>query len=482
MKLDALLVDILDAPAIADQIEITSVTADSRYVAPGSLFAALPGNRLDGSRFVPDAISAGAAAVLTGMTSNVGVSDVPVIRADDPRRVLALLAARFYARQPENIVAVTGTSGKSSVADFVRQIFSALGRPSASIGTLGVIKPDGSVYGSLTTPDPVTLHMELAALADEGVTHLAFEASSHGLDQRRLDGVQLKAAAFTNLGRDHLDYHSTVDDYLFAKQRLFDVLLPIDGCAIIDVDRPEADVIVDVCKRRALQMIRIGTGAAADMRLHTLVPESFGQRLSISFAGATFDVLLPLIGRYQASNAMLAAGLALAVGEQPDAVFAAMNVLQGVRGRLEVVSNINGATVVIDYAHKPDALDAALDALRPFVTGKLLCVFGCGGDRDRGKRPIMGRISAKKADLTIVTDDNPRSEDPAAIRAEILSKSPGAIEIGDRYEAIGYAMMQLGPGDVLLIAGKGHETGQIIGDRVLPFSDHDAVEAVSLEL
>lgn len=475
MKLDALLADILDAPAAADQIEITSLTADSRYVALGSLFAALPGNLVDGARFVPDAISAGAAAVLTGMTSNVGVSDVPEIRADDPRRVLALLAARFYDRQPENIVAVTGTSGKSSVADFVRQIFSALGRQSASIGTLGVIKPDGSVYGSLTTPDPVTLHMELAALADEGVTHLAFEASSHGLDQRRLDGVRLKAAAFTNLGRDHLDYHSTVEDYLFAKQRLFDVLLPVDGCAIIDVDRPEADVIVDVCKRRALQMIRIGTGAAADMRLRTLVPESFGQRLSISFNGTTFDVLLPLIGRYQASNAMVAAGLALAVGEQPDAVFAAMNVLQGVRGRLEVVSNINGATIVIDYAHKPDALDAALDALRPFVTGKLLCVFGCGGDRDRGKRPIMGRISAKKADLTIVTDDNPRSEDPAAIRAEILSQSPGAIEIGDRYEAIGYAMMQLGPGDVLLIAGKGHETGQIIGDRVLPFSDHDAV-------
>ena len=482
MKLDAMLAAILDAPAIAGQIEITSVTADSRYVAPGSLFAALPGSQVDGARFVPAAVEAGAAAILTGLTSDVGSPDVPVLRAQDPRRALALLAARFYGRQPENIVAVTGTSGKTSVADFSRQIFTALGRQSASIGTIGIIKPDGSVYGSLTTPDPVTLHLELASLADQGVTHLAFEASSHGLDQRRLDGVDIKAAAFTNLGRDHLDYHPTVEDYFRAKQRLFDVLLPDDGCAVINSDQPDARAIVDICNRRALRTIHVGTGDASDLQLVGQQPEEFGQRLSIVYGGETFDVSLPLIGRYQGSNAMLAAGLALAVGEQPDAVFAAMNVLQGVRGRLEVVSNINGATVVVDYAHKPDALEAALDALRPFVTGKLVCVFGCGGDRDRGKRPIMGRISAEKADVTIVTDDNPRSENPAAVRAEILNQCPGATEIGDRYEAIGHAMMQLGPGDVLLIAGKGHETGQIIGDQVLPFSDHDAVEAVSLEI
>ncbi|MFT7575382.1 MAG: UDP-N-acetylmuramoyl-L-alanyl-D-glutamate--2,6-diaminopimelate ligase [Alphaproteobacteria bacterium] len=482
MKLDAMLDGILPAPAEADQIEITSVTADSRYVAPGSLFAALPGSQIDGAKFVPDAVEAGASAILTGLKSDIGNLEVPVVRVADPRRILALLAARFYARQPENIVAVTGTSGKTSVADFTRQIFSALGRQSASVGTIGIIKPDGSVYGSLTTPDPVTLHMELAVLADEGVTHLAFEASSHGLDQRRLDGVEIKAAAFTNLGRDHLDYHPTIEQYFQSKQRLFDALLPGSGCAVINIDLPESEAITDICERRGLQMIRVGSGEVAEMWLRAQEPDDFGQRLSIDYGGASYEVTLPLIGRYQGSNAMLAAGLALAIGEQPESVFAAMNVLQGVRGRLEVVSNIRGATVVVDYAHKPDALDAALDALRPFVGGKLISVFGCGGDRDRGKRPIMGEISANKADLTIVTDDNPRSEEPATVRAEILAACPDAVEIGDRYEAIAYAMMQLAPGDVLLIAGKGHETGQIIGDQVLPFSDHDAVEAVSLEL
>lgn len=482
MKLDAMLDGILAAPAEANQIEITSVTADSRYVTPGSLFAALPGSRLDGARFVPEAIEAGASAILTGLKSEIFEIDVPVLRAEDPRRVLALVAARFYARQPENIVAVTGTSGKTSVADFARQIFAALGRQSASVGTIGIIKPDGSVYGSLTTPDPVTLHMELATLADEGITHLAFEASSHGLDQRRLDGVVLKAAAFTNLGRDHLDYHATVEDYFRSKLRLFDTLLPDTGCAVINLEQPHGPELVAVCKRRGLEMIGVGSDETAKMRLVAQEPVDFGQRLSIDYAGANYEVSLPLIGRYQGSNAMLAAGLAFAVGEQPEAVFAAMNVLQGVRGRLEVVSNVRGATVVIDYAHKPDALEAALDALRPFVSGRLISLFGCGGDRDRGKRPIMGGISASKADLTIVTDDNPRSEDPAAVRAEILAACPGAVEIGDRYEAIGYAITQLAPGDVLLIAGKGHETGQIIGDQVLPFSDHDAVEAVGFEL
>ncbi len=482
MKLDALLAAIVDEPAVASEIEITSVTADSRYVTPGSLFAALPGSQVDGARFVPAAVEAGAAAVLAGLNADVGDTDIPILRVQDPRRVLALLAARFYGRQPENIVAVTGTSGKTSVADFTRQIFSALGRQSASIGTIGIIKPDGSIYGSLTTPDPVSLHLELAGLADQGVSHLAFEASSHGLDQRRLDGVEIKAAAFTNLGRDHLDYHPSVEAYFHAKQRLFDVLLPDDGCAVINADTPEAQAITDICRSRGLQMIRVGVGRDNELQLTAQKPEEFGQSLTIAFGSQTFEVALPLIGRYQGSNAMLAAGLALAVGEQPASVFAAMNVLQGVRGRLEVVSNVRGATIVIDYAHKPDALEAALDALRPFVTGKLVCVFGCGGDRDRGKRPIMGEISANKADVTIVTDDNPRNEDPAAVRAEILQRCPGAIEIGDRYEAIGHAMMQLQPGDVLLIAGKGHETGQIIADQVLPFSDHDAVEAVSLEI
>lgn len=488
MKLDSMLADILDVPADADQIEIASITADSRRVAPGSLFAALPGSHVDGARFIPNAIAAGASVILTGPGADVGSLAVPVLRAADPRRVLAILASRFYDRQPAHIVAVTGTSGKSSVADFARQIFSALGRQAASIGTIGIVRPDGSVDGSLTTPDPVTLHLELAALADDGVTHLSFEASSHGLDQRRLDGVRLQAAAFTNLGRDHLDYHPTVEEYFRAKQRLFDALLPGPdedegpGCAVINIDQPNATAIIDICAQRQLRMIRVGMHADADMRLVDQQPDNFSQRLEVVYDGAAYSVLLPLIGDYQGSNAMLAAALALAVGEHPEAVFAAMNDLQGVRGRLEIVSDIHGATVVVDYAHKPDALEAALDALRPFVTGKLVCVFGCGGDRDRGKRPIMGRISADKADLTIVTDDNPRSEDPAALRAEILAECPDAIEIGDRYKAIGYAMMQLGAGDVLLIAGKGHETGQIIGDQTLPFSDQDAVAAIGLEL
>lgn len=488
MKLDAMLASLLEAPAAAGDIEITSVTADSRLVAPGSLFAALPGTHVDGATFIPAALAAGAAAILTHPAADVGAPDVPVLRTDDPRRMLALLAARFYGRQPATIVAVTGTSGKTSVADFTRQIFAALGHQSASIGTIGTIRPDGSIYGSLTTPDPVTLHLQLAELADDGVTHLAFEASSHGLDQRRLDGVELTAAAFTNLGRDHLDYHPTVEAYFAAKQRLFDVLLPGPdspsgpGTAVLHVDRPEALEVVDICRRRGLHMIRVGVDESAELRLLEQSPEAFGQRLAIAYGGARYEVELSLIGRYQGSNAAIAAGLALAAGEQPDAVFAAMRVLEGVRGRLEVVSNLRGATVVIDYAHKPDALDAALDALRPFATGRLISVFGCGGDRDRGKRPIMGAISCRKADLTIITDDNPRSESPAAIRAEILAAAPGALEIGDRYEAIAHAIMQLQPGDVLLIAGKGHETGQIIGDQTLPFSDHDAVQAVSMEL
>ncbi len=487
MRLDALLDGLLEAPADADQIEITNVTADSRHVAPGSLFAALAGSNVDGATFVPQAVEAGASAILTGLGSNVGEPGVPILRSSDPRRTLAQLTAQFYGRQPEAIVAVTGTSGKTSVADFTRQIFAALGRQAASIGTLGIVKPDGSVYGALTTPDPVTLHMELASLADEGVTHLAFEASSHGLDQRRLDGVWLHAAAFTNLGHDHLDYHASEAAYFEAKLRLFDTLLPGPdrpggpGTAVVNIDTPAGVKVVDACKARGLDVIRVGMDATADIRLLEQEPDDFGQWLTIDYSDASHEISLPLIGRYQGWNAMLAAGLAIAVGEQPGAVFAAMGVLKGVRGRLEVVSNVHGATIVIDYAHKPDALASALDALRPFVGGKLICVFGCGGDRDRAKRPVMGRIAAEKADVVIVTDDNPRSEDAAQIRREILAGCPHATEIGDRYEAIGQAMMMLGAGDVLLIAGKGHETGQIIGDQILPFSDHDAVEAVSLE-
>ncbi len=493
MKLDSMLAGLAVPPAGADKTEITNVTADSRHVGPGSLFAALAGSKADGAAFAADAVAGGAAAIITAQTSQLQGLPVPIIRVDDPRRALALLAARFYARQPETIVAVTGTSGKTSVADFARQIFTALGHASASIGTIGIIRPDGSIYGSLTTPDPVTLHLELAGLADVGVTHMAFEASSHGLDQRRLDGVAIKAAAFTNLGHDHLDYHPTVEQYFAAKRRLFDTLLPhplgadgfssgAPGTAVINSDTPEGRSLVETCNGLGLSVLRVGEVPDAELRLIAAEPAPHGQDLIIAYAGESYEVALNLIGRYQGANAMLAAGLAIAVGEPASSVFGALGVLEGVRGRLEVVSSIRGALVVIDYAHKPDALVAALDALRPFATNRLICLFGCGGDRDRAKRPVMGRIAAQKADMVVVTDDNPRSENAASIRAEIMSACPGAKEIADRYEAIGYAMMQLGPGDVLVVAGKGHETGQIIGDEVLPFSDHDAVEAVSIEL
>lgn len=475
--------DLLDAreaslPAGSEGLSIAGLTADSREVGPGVLFAALPGTRVDGRRFIPDAVAAGAAAILTIADNDVPVCDVPVVRAADPRRVLALAAARFYGLQPDVTVAVTGTSGKTSVAEFTRQIFQALGHQAASVGTIGVVKPDGGVYGSLTTPDPVTLARLLSELAGEGVSHLSFEASSHGLDQRRLDGVRLKAAAFTNLGRDHLDYHPTVADYLAAKLRLFEVLLPEDGTAVVNVDDAHASEVVDCAVRRGCRLIRVGQSEDADIRLASVVRDGFMQQMTVSYGGETFDARLRLIGDYQASNAALAAGLAIATGEAPQRVFGALEALTGVKGRLEVVGVADGAPVVVDYAHKPDALDAALKALRPFATGRLTVVFGCGGDRDRGKRAIMGQIAVSLADRVIVTDDNPRSEDPGMIRQEILGGAPGAAEIGDRADAIAAAIADVQAGDVVLIAGKGHETGQIVGNQVLPFSDHDAVAAM----
>jgi UDP-N-acetylmuramoyl-L-alanyl-D-glutamate--2,6-diaminopimelate ligase len=462
-------------------VEIAGLTADSREVRPGWLFAALPGSQADGTRFVPDAIAKGAAAIL--VKTGIAVADagqVPVLASAEPRHALALMAARFYREQPATIVAVTGTSGKTSVADFTRQIFAALGRKAASLGTIGMIKPDGSVYGSLTTPDPVSLHRTLAELAAEGVTHLAFEASSHGLDQHRLDGVRLIAAAFTNLGRDHLDYHPDVESYLAAKLRLFSELLPPSGTAIVNADTDEAGRVTEAAKSHGAAVMTVGHKGRT-LRIQSLEADGFAQRLRVAHDGKTYDVRLPLLGAYQASNALLAAGLVLAVGEPADRVFPALERLEGVKGRLEIVGKAHGGLIVVDYAHKPDALAAALDALRPFATGKLVCVFGCGGDRDRGKRPIMGRIAAEKADAVIVTDDNPRSEKPETIRSEILAGAPGAREIGDRAEAINAGVRRLAGGDVLLIAGKGHETGQIIGSTVLPFSDHEAVRAALAE-
>jgi len=477
MHLSKLITDIgiAAAPKGAEAIEVTRITADSRQAQPGALFVALSGTKADGARFIADAVAKGAAAVVAGEEAAVpDALAVPVLRAKEPRLALALMAARFYGAQPETIVAVTGTSGKTSVAEFTRQLFAAAGHRSASLGTIGVVKPDGAVYGSLTTPDPVSLHETLASLAHEDITHLAFEASSHGLDQYRLDGVKISAAAFTNLGRDHLDYHPTTEAYLAAKLRLFEELLPAGAPAVVNVDAPRAEDVAAVARRRGLPLITVGEKGET-LRLANLKREGFAQALSLVHDGAVYDVKLPLVGTYQVANALVAAGLALAVGEDPNVVIPALAQLAGVKGRLEIVGERNGGLAVVDYAHKPEALEAALDGVRPFVSGKLICVFGCGGDRDRGKRPIMGAISAERADVTIVTDDNPRTEEPASIRAEILVAAPGAIEIGDRAEAIDAAVAMMQPGDVVLVAGKGHETGQIVGNTVRPFSDHDCL-------
>ncbi|WP_439541248.1 UDP-N-acetylmuramoyl-L-alanyl-D-glutamate--2,6-diaminopimelate ligase [Hyphomicrobium sp.] len=477
MRLSSLIADLdIASPASGlDAIDVTGLSADSRQVGPGTLFAALAGTKADGSRFVADAAAKGAVAVLVAEQADVPAGlAIPVLRTKEPRRALSRLAARFYGRQPETVVAVTGTSGKTSVAEFSRQLFAAAGRKAASLGTIGVVKPDGAVYGSLTTPDPVTLHATLASLASEGITHLAFEASSHGLDQYRLDGVRIAAAAFTNLGRDHLDYHPTTEAYFAAKMRLFEDLLPDGAPVIVNLDAPRAADVAEVARRRGLRIVSVGA-AGETVRLTNLVRDGFVQRLTLVHDGKIYDIRLPLIGTYQVANALVAVGLALAVGEDASVVIPALETLTGVKGRLEIIGEKNGALAVVDYAHKPEALEAALDGVRPFVSGKLISVFGCGGDRDRGKRPIMGAISAARADVTIVTDDNPRTENPAAIRAEILAGAKGAREIGDRAEAIRAAVGMMQPGDVVVVAGKGHETGQIVGQTVVPFSDHECL-------
>ncbi|HEX9880891.1 MAG TPA: UDP-N-acetylmuramoyl-L-alanyl-D-glutamate--2,6-diaminopimelate ligase [Hyphomicrobium sp.] len=474
MLLSSLIGADVTAPADVGGLEISGISADSRLVEPGFVFVAIAGTKADGARFIADAVAKGAAAVLVGAQTEVADVAVPVLRVEEPRRALALMAARLYVAQPATIVAVTGTSGKTSVADFTRQIFAALGHEAASLGTIGVVKPDGSLYGSLTTPDPVTIHKILAELAGEDVTHLAFEASSHGLDQHRLDGVRIKAAAFTNLGRDHLDYHPTMEAYFAAKMRLFSELLPEDGIAVVNADTIEGAQVAGAAQTSGHRVLTVGRKGDG-LKLERLVREGFGQRMSVGHEGRVFDVRLPLLGEYQASNALVAAGLAIATGESAGRVLPALQSLHGVKGRLEIVGEAEGGLAVVDYAHKPEALAAVLDALRPFATGKLICVIGCGGDRDKGKRPLMGAIAVEKADVVIVTDDNPRTEKPEAIRAEILAGAAGAREIGDRAEAIRAGVGMLGKGDVLVVAGKGHETGQIVGEKVLPFSDHEEV-------
>jgi len=453
--------------------EITGLTSDSRQVRPGYLFAAFPGARADGREFIAEALGRGAVAVLAPPGTHLHPPTLPVrlLNAENPRRALALMAARFYERQPATIVAVTGTNGKTSVVSFVRQIWARLGCRAASMGTLGTVAPGVETVGSLTTPDAVDLHRELGALAEAGVSHLAFEASSHGLSQYRLDGVRVAAAGFTNLTRDHLDYHGTMEAYAAAKRRLFSDITADGGAAVVNADDPAAPAFIEAARRRGLDVLTYGTTGDA-VRLEGSEPLVDGQRLGIAVGGRTHEVVLPLVGGFQAMNALCALGLVVATGSEAGQAVAALAGLEGVRGRLQLAArHPNGAPVFVDYAHTPDALKVVLDALRPHVRGRLLVVFGCGGDRDAGKRPEMGRIAGALADAVFITDDNPRGEDAAAIRRRIRATCPSATEIGDRRQAIAAAVAALGPDDLLVVAGKGHESGQIIGDRVIPFDD-----------
>lgn len=462
-------------------LAITGLTADSRQVAPGFLFAALPGARADGRRFIADAVAQGAAAVLApqGTEWPPGVPPRPLILHAEPRRALALLAAAHAGKQPDNVIAVTGTNGKTSTVDFLRQLFTLAGLPAASLGTLGLIAPGHAGGGGLTTPDPVALAETLAQLARQGVRHAALEASSHGLDQYRLDGVRLTAAGFSNLTRDHLDYHGGMADYRAAKLRLFAELLPEGALAVAnaDMDGETFAALTDIAARRKLDLRTVGlAGTAVRLLGTTMLPH--GQIIDIETQGARRQVELRLPGRFQADNVLLAAALADAIGLRHVWDFAPR--LQGVRGRMELAVTLeNGAAAYVDYAHTPDALERLLLALRPHTAGKLICVFGAGGDRDAGKRALMGQAAARLADMPIITDDNPRTEDPALIRAAIRAACPGALEIGDRAAAIAAGMNALRAGDVLVVAGKGHEQGQTIGKTVLPFDDASTIRALA---
>ncbi|WP_369059345.1 UDP-N-acetylmuramoyl-L-alanyl-D-glutamate--2,6-diaminopimelate ligase [Caulobacter sp. 73W] len=454
---------------------ITGVTADSRKVKAGTLFVALPGSKVDGRSFIPAALDAGAAAILA--PADVTDLPVPVVHAQDPRRAYALAAASFWGAQPKTCVAVTGTNGKTSVAVFCRQIFAELGHKAASMGTLGVTvsekgKPDVQLTPpGLTTPDAADVSELLAKLAADGVTHMALEASSHGVDQRRLDGVRLTAGGFTNFTQDHLDYHGTMGVYRAAKLRLFDTLLPRWSTAVLNADSDAYPAFAAAAVSAGLTLSSVGEkGRGLRLVSRELLPE--GQRLVIAHGADEHVVNLPLAGAFQADNVLVAAGLCIAAGEEPAAVLKALESLKGAAGRLQRVgTGPKGGEAYVDYAHTPDGLETVLKALRPHTRGKLIAVFGAGGDRDRSKRPQMGQIAARLADVAIVTDDNPRSEEPAVIRAEIMAAASGAREIGDRREAIRAAAALLEDGDVLVVAGKGHEQGQIIAGVTHPFDD-----------
>ncbi len=459
------------------EAQITGLSVDSRAVRPGHLFAALPGTKVHGASYIGYALEMGAAAILTDRRgaslarNEMDAAHVPVVLAEDPRQALAYAAALWFGRQPETVVAVTGTNGKTSVATFTRQIWTALGLSAINLGTTGV---EGAYTAPLahTTPEPITLHRLLAAAAEAGVTHAAMEASSHGLEQRRLDGVGLAAAAFTNFSQDHLDYHATFEDYFAAKAGLFNRVLPEDGVAVINLDDDRGPDMAEIALDRGQDLLTVGRGMGAHLRITGQRYDATGQSLRFEWNGEVHQARLALIGGFQAENVLAAAALAIGAGSAAEQVFRTFPDLTTVRGRMQLAATRdNGSAVFVDYSHTPDALATALQALRPHVMGRLIVVFGAGGDRDTGKRVLMGRAAAEHADVIIVTDDNPRSEDPAVIRGMVMAGCPGAAEIGDRAEAILRGVYALGAGDALLIAGKGHETGQVIGDDVFPFDD-----------
>jgi UDP-N-acetylmuramoyl-L-alanyl-D-glutamate--2,6-diaminopimelate ligase len=464
--------------------DFAGLASDSREVKPGYLFAALSGSHANGAAFMSDAVKRGAIAVLArpearGDAEKLGVR---FIADENPRLRLARLAAKFFAAQPKTVAAVTGTNGKTSVSVFLRQIWTSLGYPAASMGTIGVVTPSGEISLAHTTPDPIEVHRILKRLAGEGVDHLALEASSHGLDQYRLDGVKIAAAGFTNLTRDHLDYHKDIDAYLAAKLRLVTGLVEPNGVVVVNADDEYAQAFASAATARGLKVVSVGTKGET-IKLVSRNPHGDGQALNVLYKSATFEIALPLVGDFQASNALVAAGLAIGLGDPAEKVFATLVSLKGAAGRLEKVAYAkSGAPIYVDYAHTPDALVTVLKAIRPHVANHLHVVFGCGGDRDKGKRPLMGTAAATFADDVIVTDDNPRSEDPAMIRKEALAGASGAREIGDRAAAIREAIASLDKGDILVIAGKGHESGQIVGSEVRPFLDKDEAVKAALAL
>ncbi len=461
-----------------DAQPVTGFAIDHRKVAPGTVFGAFRGGRFNGEDFIPAAIAAGAIAVVT--RPGVPVDGAVAVYADEPRRRFALLAGQFFAPFPATTVAVTGTNGKTSTVELTRQLWHMAGHHAASIGTLGVTTAGETVKTGLTTPDVVTFLSNMAGLAREGVTHAAFEASSHGLDQYRTEGLSVRAAGFTNLSRDHLDYHGDMAAYLTAKLRLFSEVVDADGTAVVWQDDEASDRAIDLAHARGLKLIGVGARGAT-LRLTARSTSQLGQTLTVVYDGAELKIVLPLIGAYQAANALMAAGLVIATGGDGAQTLANLSRVQGVRGRLErACISRTGAPVYVDYAHTPDALAAAISALKPHAVGRLILVFGAGGDRDAGKRSEMGLIAEAMADRVIVTDDNPRSEDPALIRAAILSKAPEATEIPDRRTAIAAAIAEAGAEDIVLIAGKGHETGQSVGDLVLPFDDVEVARECAL--